>query len=313
MQNMQYLRVSLLKACNFNCFYCKPPPYNSMTQRDFTRPDKFKSAIELVGRLGINKIRFTGGEPTLYNGLNELISFTKTMDGNIKTALTSNGLLLKKMAPALAKAGLDSINISLDSVDAKKFSSITGARCFEKVVSGIKAAIEFIPEVKLNCVVIRDVNDDEVDAMVSFANDLGIDIRLIEYMPTKYNSLTDRGYIPGEETMGKINHKFYPVATEKSSPARYYASGTLGIKVGFINSVSRPFCVHCNRIRLTSDGNLFTCLFTARKINLFELLDQGRDSALRQIDRFVAGKQFGSSLTPLNNEQFLPSFSEIGG
>ncbi len=310
---MYYLRISLLKACNFNCFYCRPPSIKDYDQRDFTSPGTFKSAIRLLFRMGIGKVRFTGGEPTLYKSLPELISFTKSLSGNIKTAITTNGRLLERLAPSLADAGLDSVNVSLDTVNPRKFKSITSVDCFDKVVAGINAAIKYIPDVKLNCVVIKDVNDKESKAMVDFANNLGIDIRFIEYMPTKYNASVNRGFVSGAVTRKRIEHKLYSVATEKSSPARYFSSDSLGNRVGLINSVSQPFCTHCNRIRLAADGNLYTCLFSARAINLFDLLDESYETAAKVIDKFVAGKVYvGCSTAPAKRE-FLPSFSEIGG
>jgi len=310
---MGYLRVSLLKVCNFNCIYCRPPSFKGYRQRDFTSSEKFESAIELLCRMGIRKVRFTGGEPTLYKDLPHLVSFTKKLNGNIHTALTTNGRLLKRMAPRLAEAGLDSVNISLDTVNAAKFKFITGVDCFEKVVAGIKAAIEYIPDVKLNCVVIRDVNDEEPKELVDFANQLGIDIRFIEYMPTRHNGSANRGYVAGTVTMGRIGYEFYPVATEKESPARYYKSKALSNRVGFVNSVSQPFCTHCNRIRLAADGHLYTCLFSARAINIFELQNKSFDSEAEQIDNFVAGKQYVGCSSPPAQNQFLPAFYEIGG
>lgn len=310
---MHYLRVSLLKACNFNCFYCRPPSIRDFNQRDFTSPETFKAAIRLLCRMGIGKVRFTGGEPTLYESLPELVSFTKKLSGNIRTAITTNGRLMERIAPRLADAGLDSVNISLDTVDPRKFKSITAVDCFDKVVAGIKCAIKYIPDVKLNCVVIKNINDKEAKAMVDFANSLGIDIRFIEYMPTRYNASGNRGYVPGSFTRKRIGHDLFPVATEKASPARYYGSDTLTNRVGLINSVSQPFCRHCNRIRLAADGKLYTCLFSARAINLFDLLDQSYETAAKEIDKFVAGKEYVGCSTTLTKRQFLPSFSEIGG
>jgi len=310
---MYYLRVSLLKACNFNCIYCRPPSFKGIRQKEFTSSEEFKSAIELLCRMGIRKVRFTGGEPTLYKDLPQLVSFTKQLKANIHTALTTNGRLLKKLAPRLAEAGLDSVNISLDTVNAAKFKFITGVDCFEKVVAGIKAAIEYVPDVKLNCVVIRGVNDEEPKELVDFANQLGIDIRFIEYMPTRHNGSANRGYVTGSATMRSIGYEFYPVATDKASPARYYKSKALSNRVGFVNSVSQPFCTHCNRIRLAADGNLYTCLFSARAINLFDLQNKSYVTAAEQIARFVEGKQHVGCSSPPAESQFLPAFNEIGG
>ncbi|MFQ5608025.1 MAG: GTP 3',8-cyclase MoaA [Candidatus Zixiibacteriota bacterium] len=310
---MRYLRVSLLKACNFNCFYCRPPSINDYRPRDFTDPGKFKRSISLLLRLGVEKVRFTGGEPTLYRRLPDLIAHTKEINSKVTTALTTNGRLLTKLAPELATAGLDSVNISLDTVSEARFKRITTVGCFDKVVAGIDVAKNYFRDVKLNCVVIKGVNDDEIGQMVDFAQALDVDIRFIEYMRTKYSATQDRGYLPAKETVRLIRHKLYPVATDIASPARYYSADDLTINIGFINSVSQPFCDFCNRIRLTSDGDLRTCLFSSRSFNLFDLLDRSPESAADEIKRFVAGKVFAGSPAASSPEEYLPSFSEIGG
>lgn len=310
---MRYLRVSLLKACNFNCFYCRPPSIDDYTAKDFTDPDKFKHSIRLLLQMGVGKVRFTGGEPTLYRPLPELISYTKSLDHEIKVAITTNGRTLKTQAKVLAEAGLDSVNISLDTLQADKFKQITGVGCFDRVIEGIEAACENFSDVKINVVVINGVNDHEINDLVTFANSLGVDIRFIEYMQTKYSADRDRGYLSAAESIKRVEHELYSVTDDISSPARYYTADDLAIRVGFINSVSQPFCSHCNRIRLTSDGNLYTCLFSSRAINLFDLLDNGYAEASRAINKFVAGKVFVGSETAARAKAYLPAFSEIGG
>ena len=310
---MRYLRISLLKACNFNCFYCRPPSINDYRPGDFTDPDKFKHSLSLLLRLGVEKVRFTGGEPTLYKYLPDLIAHTKNINSRVTTALTTNGRMLMRLAPKLARAGLDSVNISLDTISKSKFARITTVDCFEKVVGGINIAKENFRDVKLNCVVIKGVNDDEIGEMVDFAQMLNVDIRFIEYMRTKYSASQDRGYLPMKETIKLINHKLYPVTTDIASPARYFSADDLTINSGFINSVSQPFCNFCNRIRLTSDGNLHTCLFSSRSLNLFDLLDRDSEIAAKEINRFVAGKVYAGSSPVSSPGEHLPSFSEIGG
>ncbi len=310
---MRYLRVSLLKACNFNCFYCRPPSIDDYTAKDFTDPGKFKRSIRLLLRMGVGKVRFTGGEPTLYRPLPELISYTKSLNNDIKTALTTNGRTLKTQARELARAGLDSVNISLDTLQADKFKQLTGVGCYDRVVEGIHAACENFSDVKINVVVINGVNDNEIEDMIMFANELEVDIRFIEYMQTKYSAGRDSGYLSAADAMKRVDHRLYSVTDDISSPARYYSSDDLSIRVGFINSVSQPFCSNCNRIRLTSDGNLYTCLFSSRALNMFDLLDKGYTTASKAIDEFVAGKVFVGSENAARAKEYLPAFSEIGG
>jgi GTP 3',8-cyclase len=310
---MKYLRVSLLKACNFNCFYCRPPSIESYGPADFTDPEQFKQSIKLMRHLGINRVRFTGGEPTLYPQVEQLIAYTKSLDPAMPVAITTNGRLLKRKAQALADAGLDSVNISIDTADSDKFRAITTVDCFDKVVDGIREAVRVIPTVKLNCVVVKGVNDNESRAMVDFANDLGVDMRFIEFMPTRHSASANRGFVSGADTMGHIGYAFAPAPTEKASPARYYSSPELRIQVGFINSVSEPFCVNCNRIRLTSDGMLYSCLFSGHRMDLFEMLEDGYEVAEEKIDCFMAQKLYVGCHTEPVKGQFLPSLSEIGG
>lgn len=309
----RYLRVSLLSACNFNCFYCRPPSMSHALDQKLTRPNRFKTAIEHLYRLGIRKVRFTGGEPTLYKKLPDLVAHTKALGQNIHTAITSNGSLLKQMAPLLGDSGLDSINISLDTIDRNKFKTITSTDALQNVLAGIEAAMKHIPAVKLNCVVMGGINSDEVGNMVRFADKLGIDIRFIEYMPTRHGSSQDSTYVSGDAIRADLGYPFYPVEAKPGSAARYYRSDDLCIRVGFINPVSHPFCSDCDRIRLTADGNLYGCLFSGRAINLFEMMDSNRDSISDEIKELIAARtNTGCSLLS-RGEHYLPSFIVTGG
>lgn len=312
-ERVRYLRVSLLQGCNFNCFYCRPPAADASSKNRLTAPEQFEKSIRFLHTLGIRKVRFTGGEPTLYKQLPELIASVKRFDRNITTAITSNGYLLGKLAPRLAEAGLDSINISLDTLDREKFSRITGVDALTQVLEGIRAARDCIPQVKLNCVIMKDVNQDEARQMIEFADDLGIDIRFIEYMPTRHNSSQCRGYLAGDHVRDELPYEFQPIQTASNSAARYYRAENLRVRVGFINPVSHSFCDDCDRLRLTADGNLYGCLFSGKAINLFELLEDNGEEALKRTNEFVASKvRAGCSLLS-QNDDYLPSFLNMGG
>jgi cyclic pyranopterin phosphate synthase len=309
----RYLRVSLLAACNFNCFYCRPLSMRKAIDKKLTRPNKFKEAIELLCRLGIRKVRFTGGEPTLYKRLPDLVAHTKEIDESVHTAITSNGSLLKRMAPSLGDAGLDSINISLDTIDRSNFKAITSTDGLQKVLAGIESAMKHIPTVKLNCVVMGGVNSDEVGNMVRFADKLGIDIRFIEYMPTLHGSSQGSAYVSGETIRADLGYSFYPVESNPGSAACYYRSDDLGIRVGYINPVSHPFCTDCDRIRLTAEGNLYGCLFSGQAINLFEMIDDQPDNIANEIKALIAARtNTGCSLLS-RGDHYLPSFIVTGG
>jgi cyclic pyranopterin phosphate synthase len=313
LKRIRYLRVSLLNSCNLNCFYCRPPSVYAKKSSYVGNFDKFKMALELLNRLGTCKVRFTGGEPTLYKRLPELIAFTRNQSYRTHIAITTNGRLLSRCIFRLAEAGLDSANISLDTLEPDKFRRITSVDCLDQVIAGIESAVQTIPKVKLNCVIMRGINDTEAPAMVAYANRLGVDIRFIEYMPTRHGIPEARAYIPGDAIKEKLPYRLEPVESEISSAARYWSSDDLRIRVGFISPVSHPFCAHCDRIRLTSDGSLYGCLFSIQAINLFELLEGGIDSIQTEIERLVGAKTYTGCCYRSIDSRHYPSFVKIGG
>ncbi len=309
---LHYLRISLLNSCNLNCFYCRPPQ-EEIGKQDTANFDNFKSSIKLLHSLGVGKIRFTGGEPTLYNKLPDLIRFVKKYDTSIYTGITTNAVLMNQKAQSLAEAGLDSVNLSIDTLHKDKFCRITGRDRWQDVMDGINKSVQYIPKVKLNTVIIRNINDSEVTNLIKFANELKIDIRFIEFMPTKHNSQISDEYISGDEIMSSLPYSFTPTDSDQSSAARYFSSPELDIKVGFINPVSHSFCNMCNRIRLTSDGRLFGCLFSGASFNLFDALQNGQDNASSQIQELVRNKTYAGCSIDNNKNTHLPSFINMGG
>jgi cyclic pyranopterin phosphate synthase len=275
--------------------------------------DKVLSAIEFLHGQGIRKARFTGGEPTLSKNLFGLVAFTKSLDENVHTAITSNGVLMTSRAQELSAAGLDSANISIDTLDQQKFKRLTGAEYLNRVISGIDAAAEYIDKVKLNTVLIRGVNDDEVEQLISFADCRGLDIRFIEFMPNRYSAPGDPRFISSEEMRSRLPWDLQMVPRKPNSAARYYTSPSLNIKVGFIDSVSHPFCEGCDRIRLTADGYLHACLYDSGRINLFDLLATDPVKAQSEFGNLMRLKQFSGSHISNYPASDLPSFSAIGG
>ena len=306
-----YLRISLLSACNLRCWYCMP---SSKFRPTVTTPDnKVRSAIRFLYDFGIRKIRFTGGEPTLSRSLCGMVSFVKEIDGNIHTAITSNGVLLKSKVKSLSAAGLNSVNISIDTLDPVKFHALTGSDCLSSVISGIDAAAEYISQVKLNCVLIRGVNDNEVDKLISFANSRGLDIRFIEFMPNRYSAPGNPRFISGDRIRDRLPWVLQALPDRTNSAARYYSATALKIKVGFISPVSHPFCNTCNRIRLTANGLLYSCLYESSNINLFELLAADLYRAQAEYKKLLQSKQFSGCHGASESDAALPSFSAIGG
>jgi cyclic pyranopterin phosphate synthase len=309
---VRYLRVSLLRGCNLKCVYCRPTGSDSLPEAGRYTIDQYTAAIRLLYDFGIRKVRFTGGEPTLYRQLPDLIGHTNQL-ADVKTAITTNGLLLSRLAETLSGAGLASVNISVDTLNRSKFRMITSTDRFQDVISGIEASVKYIPLVKLNTVVIKGINDDEVNDLILFADRMGISIRFIEYMPTMMTKDGDRGYISGNDIMTRLPYDFSPVERTNNTAARYYRSPDLNIVVGFINPVSHPFCDGCDRLRLASDGRLYGCLFSSSSTNLFELLENGREAAVREIARLIENKKYLGCPGLNETQNHLPSFITMGG
>lgn len=306
-----YLRVSLLSACNLQCSYCLPAGKRRPTI--FAPDDRVRSAIRLLHHFGIRKIRFTGGEPTLSKSLCELVSFVKALDGDIHTAITSNGVLLASKAQALSAAGLDSANISLDTLDPAKFRALTGRDYLDRVISGIYAAAKHIGSVKLNCVLMQGINDDETEKLILFADSRGLDLRFIEFMPNRYSALGDPRFVSSDEILDRLPWDLRPLPGRPNGAARYYTAPSLAIKVGFISPVSHPFCDGCDRVRLTAGGLLYTCLYDSSSINLFDLLTADYGRARTAFDELMRLKQFGGCRSTTGSATTLPSFFAMGG
>jgi cyclic pyranopterin phosphate synthase len=272
-----------------------------------------RSAIRFLHGAGIRKIRFTGGEPTMYEGLDGLVSSVKSVDKNVHTAVTSNGVLLESLAEPLAVSGLDSINISLDTLDPAKFHALTGRDYLPRVLAGIDAAVRHLGRVKLNTVLMRGFNDGEVERLIAFGAERGMPVRFIEFMPNRYSAPGDTRYISNEEIRSRLPWELDALPADPGAAARYYRAADLNVPVGFISPVSRPFCVGCNRIRLAADGLLYSCLYDSTHIDLFELLASGTGAAQAELDRLMESKRYGGTCHAHHSISKLPSFSAIGG
>jgi len=271
------LRISVTDRCNFRCIYCR-----SADPENYQEHDKILSWAELerLGRvfygLGIRKVRVTGGEPLVRPGVEEFIS-RMSATGFPDLSMTTNGHLLAERCPSLIAAGLKRINISLDSLDAVKFEKITRTKTFASVMAGIDTAQKSpIGPVKINAVLVRGFNDDEVESFAEFARERGVIMRFIEFMPLDADRHWSRDLmVPASEIYARI-HARWPlqqIPHEASETARKYrfADGAPG-EIGLIAPVTQPFCGHCSRIRLTADGKLRTCLFSKEDHDLRGLL-----------------------------------------
>lgn len=273
-RNINYLRVSVTDRCNFRCIYCMPEGgEENIEHSDILRYEEILKIVKASAFLGINKIRYTGGEPLILKGIDKLIYETSKIPGIKDIALTTNGSLLADMAVDLKASGLKRVNISLDTLEAEKFRKITRVGNINSVFKAIEKCIAIgLAPVKINCVVIKGINDDEISDLIHLADEYPIEIRFIEIMPigegTKYYN--NDGLITSEELI-----EAHPELIEMSnsnmllgSTAKLYKKVNAKGNVGFISPMSCKFCSSCNRIRLTSVGTVKPCLHSEGEVDL---------------------------------------------
>lgn len=319
---IQDLRISVTDRCNFRCFYCMPKEAMEWQPKaEILSYEEIIRLTEVFVELGITKLRVTGGEPMLRRDLETLIARLGALDQVEDLAMTTNANFLSGRAKGLKEAGLKRITISLDSLTPDRFALLTGRKNFSEVLAGIDAAIEAgLSPVKVNCVVIRHINDDQVINFAEFAREKGVSVRFIEFMPLDNGKIWRRDMVvPGDELREMI-HQRYPLDRVQSENASEtarrwrFADGSPG-EIGFINPVTRPFCGHCSRIRLTADGMIRTCLFSAVEHNIKALLRSGasRDELIGFIVATVNKKEDRHHINDPEFVQPLRTMSCIGG
>ncbi|MGE5602335.1 MAG: GTP 3',8-cyclase MoaA [Nitrososphaerales archaeon] len=284
-RHLHYLRVSLTDACNLRCVYCMPEDIRFRPAAMLMQDDEILTLVRVAASLGVDKIRLTGGEPTVRRGVVELVRAIKAIPGIERVVMTTNGVKLEQLAEPLVQAGLSQVNISIDSLDPEKFRRITRRGDLDDVWRGITAAeAAGLMPIKLNCVVTRGFNDDEVVqlARLSLRNDW--EVRFIELMPL--GSVADfqqDQVVPSSETKARIEAALGPLEVVPGhnghDPARAYRLPGAAGQLGFISSVSEPFCAGCNRLRLTADGKLRLCLLRDDEVDLLTPLRAGADFA----------------------------------
>jgi len=313
------LRVSVTDRCNFRCVYCRSAdPENHMPSKQLLTWDEYERLVRIFVAMGIRKVRVTGGEPLVREGVEDFIARLKAL-GVQDLSMTTNAHLLAERCDRLVAAGMDRINISLDSLDRAKFEKITRTKSFDKVMAGIEAAqASKLHPIKVNAVLVRGVNDDEVEAFAAFARDRGLIMRFIEFMPLDADrSWTRDMVVTGAEVHRRISARWplVPVLHERSETARKFRFTDGPGEIGLISPVSQPFCGACSRIRLTADGKLRTCLFSKDDHDLKFLLRGGAtDREIGdEIISIVAQKEKGHRI---NEPGFVPpsrTMVSIGG
>jgi len=318
-RTITYLRVSLTQKCNLRCGYCfGSVDKNQIDKREMTNTEILRLIQSFVS-LGINKVRFTGGEPLLRRAIADLVKGTSALPGISIVGLTTNGLLLNNFLPALVNAGLNRINISLDSLDRDAFRRITGIDGFQRVLTGIENAENSgaFPWVKINTVVMRGINDSEIPRFAEWALSHRIDIRFIEFMPTENSGWDKDLFMAESEIREKIGLALEEEVAkgDNNGPARRFRFRDYPGRVSFISAASRSFCNQCNRLRLTSRGDVFGCLFQNNRAGLKKLLEIAAtgDDVSEYIVKVIARPGFRRPPGEVSITEYEPYMQAVGG
>ncbi len=316
------LRISVTDRCNIRCFYCMPAENVQFLNRSkILSFEEIIRFVRLVVPLGVNKIRLTGGEPLVRKEIPELVKMLAEIPGIDDIGITTNGILLPQYAQQLYDAGLRRINISLDALNAKKFEEITRRDEYDKVIEGIQSAhaAGFEP-VKINAVSIRNMTEEEIVPFGRLARETGAEIRFIEFMPLDADNQWEREKVLfAHEIQEILTQGIMPLVPEKQSDKSAPASNFVfedGVgRVGFIASISNPFCMSCNRFRLTADGKLRNCLFSLEETDVRALFQSNApdEQIIEAVRNSIAAKKEGHEI---NTARFIqpdrPMYS-IGG
>ncbi|MFI6129970.1 GTP 3',8-cyclase MoaA [Micromonospora sp. NPDC051141] len=316
------LRVSLTDKCNLRCTYCMPAEGLTWLAGPQLLTDD--EIVRLVGvavrRLGVTEVRFTGGEPLIRPGLPGIVAAVAALSPRPRISLTTNGIGLARLAPALRAAGLDRVNVSLDTLDPARFAALTRRDRHADVLAGLAGAAEAgLTPVKINAVLMRGVNDDEAPALLRFALAHGYELRFIEQMPLDAQHGWDRStMVTADEILAALRAEFAlrPDPTERgAAPAETWLVDDGPAKVGVIASVTRPFCGDCDRTRLTADGQVRNCLFATDESDLRAALRAGADDEelARRWRAAMWGKRAGHGIDDPTFLQPVRPMSAIGG
>ncbi len=327
---INYLRISVTDRCNLRCVYCMPAKgIDLISHVDILSYEEIATIASAAAKLGISKIRLTGGEPLVRLHLSDLVTKLAEIPEIDDISLTTNGLLLQKYAVELKQAGLNRVNVSLDSLDADKFERITRFHKLEDVLQGITAAREAgLTPVKINVVVMRGINDDEITDFARLTVTDGWHVRFIELMPFATDNppechskdmieLSDRQYISIDEVKERITAlgPLEPSSSVKGNgPAKYYTLPGANGTIGFISPVSEHFCFNCNRIRLTADGKIRPCLLSEKEFDIRPLLRDGipQEELSRAITEAIMAKPRQHHLASGSRPKGR-SMSQLGG
>jgi cyclic pyranopterin phosphate synthase len=315
------LRISVTDRCNFRCTYCMPADnVEFMDRGELLSFEEITQVARVVAKMGIYRLRLTGGEPLLRKNLPTLVEMLDGVEGIEDIALTTNAFFLKDQAAVLKEAGLKRLNISLDALDKEKFTHVNRRDCLQQVLDGIAESRKVgFESIKINAVAVKNFSEDEILKLVEMGREQDLEIRFIEFMPLDADQTWERDKVLfGHEILDIINQKYELVPIKDSleiGPASEYSFSDSKGKIGIITAVSNPFCDYCNRIRMTADGKLRTCLFSTNEHNLKELIRAGAtDSDIEQrIRAALVTKEPGHKINLDSFERPVRAMHAIGG
>ncbi len=317
-RRIEYLRLSVTDRCNLSCIYCSPDEVRWERRGEILSYEEMITLIEIFSSLGVRRVRLTGGEPLLRRDFVHFIEGIRGLGPPLDLSLTTNGILLAGLAGELRRAGLSRVNISLDTLKRGKYERITGKDALHSVLKGIDAALEcgFDP-VKINVVLVKGLNDNEVSGFVDLARSKRLTVRFIEFMPTGLAVWDQTKLVPSAAVIERLKEDFGLSICESPSgggPSVEYTSPGMKGRIGFISSVTEPSCAACNRIRVTALGKLRPCLFSDTELDLKAALRGGnpREDVRRILLEGVEKKPIGNThrRTP---EQTSRPMAQIGG
>ena len=315
------LRISVTDRCNFRCTYCMPADnVEFMDRSNLLSFEEIKRVAQIVSSMGINRLRLTGGEPLMRKNLPALIKMLDEVDGIDDIAMTTNAYFLKDQAQSLKDAGLKRLNVSLDALDPDKFRDVNRRDCLQSVLDGLDTARKVgFKSIKINAVAVRNFSETEIMSLIEMGRSDGFEIRFIEFMPLDSDKVWERDKVLfGHEIVDMIKENYELVPIDNSleiGPASEYNFADGKGKIGIITAVSNPFCDHCNRIRMTADGKLRTCLFSTEEPKLKELMRSGAtdEAIIETINQAVLVKEPGHKINLDDFERPARAMHAIGG
>ena len=303
MGKIKYLRLSITDRCNLRCIYCMPFGKDRfIPHHEIMRYEEMAEAIKIFSTRGIECVRITGGEPLVRRDVEDLLKMLKEINAIKKISMTTNGVLLREKLPVLLVSGLDRVNISLNTLKSRRYKELTGTDGFDEVWASIKEILSApILPLKINVVVLKGINEDEVEDFATFSLDKKVSVRFIEYFPTGSGRATLR-FVPNSIIRERIEKKFgrlIPAVANGNGPALTYRINGARGQIGFISTRTADYCKGCNRLRLTSEGRLFPCLFSPFSVDMKKMLREGagQEEIMRRLDELILKKNNYSKKT----------------